>query len=187
MCAVIGSVYLFKYGIHFFQEEALQLKAAEALAELISHCIGPRTGATEKIIKNMCGLICSDPGETPQASVIRADEAIDNLDQFVFGTITGKQKAKVHVIPGGEDRLRVEGFISRRGAELALKQICYKFGPSLFDKVPRLWDCLTEVLKPSSQEKKHSLALESSKDPQILINNIQVCALSFIQLLNELS
>ncbi|KAL9678205.1 hypothetical protein QQ045_016044 [Rhodiola kirilowii] len=163
------------------QEEALQLKAAEALAELISHCIGSRNGAIEKIIKNICSLICSDPSETPQAALIRADEAIDNLDQFVFGNSVGKQKVKVHVVTGGEDRSRVEGYISRRGSELALKQICDKFGPSLFDKVPRIWNCLTEVLKPCSnerpaplEEKNHSLALESFKNSQILINNIQL-------------
>uniref|UniRef100_A0A7N0U9X5 TATA-binding protein-associated factor BTAF1 n=1 Tax=Kalanchoe fedtschenkoi TaxID=63787 RepID=A0A7N0U9X5_KALFE len=163
------------------QEEALQLKAAESLAELISHCIGSRPAAVEKIIKNICSLICSDPIETPQAALICADEVTDNLDQFVFGNSIGKQKAKVNLISGGEDRLRGEGYISRRGSELALKQVCGKFGPSLFEKVPRIWDCLTEVLKPCSHEgpvpldeKKSSLALESFKDPQMLINNIQL-------------
>ncbi|XP_019258719.1 PREDICTED: uncharacterized protein LOC109236934 [Nicotiana attenuata] len=48
--------------------------------------------------------------------------------------------------------LRVEGFISRRGSELALKYLCEKLGGSLFEKLPKLWDCLVEVLKPCSLE-----------------------------------
>lgn len=122
-----------------------------------------------------------DPSETPQASVICSMDIIDDQDLLSFGTNIGKQKSKVHVLAGSEDRSKVEGFISRRGSELALRHLCVKFGASLFDKVPKLWDCLTEVLKPSCIEslspadgKKITQAIESVKDPQILINNIQV-------------
>lgn len=117
-----------------------------------------------------------DPCETPQAAIISSMEMIDDQDFLTFGSSTGKQKSKIHMLAGGEDRSRVEGFISRRGSELALRHLCEKFGASLFDKLPKLWDCLTEVLIPgnSSDDKKIIQAIESVKDPQILINNIQV-------------
>lgn len=163
------------------KEEILQQKAAEALAELICHCIERRPSPNDKLIKNICSLTCMDPGETPQAGVISSIEVIDDQGLLSLGTNIGKQKSKVQMLAGSEDRSRVEGFISRRGSEVALRHLCEKFGPSLFDKVPKLWDCLAEVLKPSStdgvtpdDEKQVMIAIESIKDPQILINNIQV-------------
>jgi hypothetical protein len=79
----------------------------------------------------------------------------------------------------------MEGFISRRGSELAFKHLCEKFGPSLFEKLPKLWDCLTEFLKPVKTEDgipKDDASIAQlgrsyeDKDPQSLINNIQVCS-----------
>ncbi|RVW77249.1 TATA-binding protein-associated factor BTAF1 [Vitis vinifera] len=164
-----------------FEEEILQQKAAEALAELICRCITRRPGPNDKLIKNLCSLTCMDPCETPQAGAISSMEVIEDQDLLSFGSSTGKQKSKVHILAGGEDRSKVEGFISRRGSELTLKHLCEKFGASLFDKLPKLWDCLTEVLKPGSiaeltpeDENETKPVFESIKDPQILINNIQV-------------
>ncbi|KAL5537612.1 hypothetical protein UlMin_046071, partial [Ulmus minor] len=163
------------------QEEKLQEKAAEALAELISYCIARKPSPNDKLIKNVCSLTCMDPCETPQAAVIGSMDIIDDQDLLSFGTGTGgKHKSKTHMLAGGEDRSKLEGFISRRGSELALMHLCNKFGASLFDKLPRLWDCLTEVLKPSRTEsltpddKQIEMTIDSVKDPQILINNIQV-------------
>ncbi|KAJ4974502.1 hypothetical protein NE237_007676 [Protea cynaroides] len=164
------------------QEEVLQQKAAEALAELIYHCTARKPGPNDKLIKNLCSLTCMDPCETPQAAIVNSMEIIDDQDLLSFGRGTSLlKKTKGHVLPGGEDRSKVEGFISRRGSELALKYLCARFGGSLFDKLPKLWDCLTEVLKPGNPQ-GHALtddqqmmqSIESVKDPQILINNIQV-------------
>ncbi|XP_010547370.1 PREDICTED: TATA-binding protein-associated factor BTAF1 isoform X2 [Tarenaya hassleriana] len=158
------------------QEEILQQIAAEALAELISHCLDRKPSPNDKLIKNICSLTCADPCETPQASVIVSMEIIDDPDFLQLGSSTGKHKSKAHILAGGEDRSRVEGFITRRGSELALRQLCQKFRGCLFDKLPKLWDCLTELLvpRPPADEQKIELDIESIKDPQILINNIQV-------------
>ncbi|KAK3004171.1 hypothetical protein RJ639_019909 [Escallonia herrerae] len=162
------------------QEEILQNKAAEALAELIYQCIARKPGPNDKLIKNLCSLTSLDPRETPQAGVLSSIEMIDDQD-LLFGRSTGKQKSMIHAVASGEDRSRVEGFISRRGSELALKHLCGKFGASLFDKLPKLWDCLTEILKPGSldglslaDEEHIGQNINSIKDPQVLINNIQV-------------
>lgn len=126
-----------------------------------------------------------DPSETPQAKSICSIENIDDQGLLSFRTPVTKQKSKVHVLTG-EDRSKVEGFISRRGSELSLRLLCEKFSVLLFDKLPKLWDCLTEVLKPSSSEsliaadeKQATVAIESVSDPQTLINNIQVSAINF--------
>ncbi|KAI7989197.1 TATA-binding protein-associated factor BTAF1 [Camellia lanceoleosa] len=133
------------------QEEILQNKAAEALAELISHCIARKPSPNDKLIKNLCSLSCMEPCETAQAAALSFVETIEDQDLLSFGSSTGKQKSKVHMLASGEDQSRVEGFISRRGSELALKHLCKKF-----------------------DEKDITQVIESIKDPQILINNIQV-------------
>ncbi|KAF8117364.1 hypothetical protein N665_0011s0084 [Sinapis alba] len=157
------------------QEQILQQKAAEALAELIAYCVDRKPSPNDKLIKNICSLTCMDPSETPQASVISSIDVVDDLDVLSSRSNAGKQKAKV-VLDGGEDRSKVEGFITRRGAELALKHLSVKFGGSLFDKLPKLWECLTEVLVPGilADQRNFDLKIESISDPQVLINNIQV-------------
>ncbi|XP_075109264.1 TATA-binding protein-associated factor BTAF1 isoform X1 [Nicotiana tabacum] len=163
------------------QEEILQCKAAEALAELIYRCMGRKPGPNDKLIKNLCSLTCMDPCETPQAGVLNSIEIIEEQDLLSSVSSSNRHKSKVHMLSPGEDRLKVEGFISRRGSELALKYLCEKLGGSLFEKLPKLWDCLVEVLKPCSlegmteeDEKLITRAIELVKDYQNLINNIQV-------------
>lgn len=119
-----------------------------------------------------------DPRETPQASLMSSTEVIE--DQDLMGTTTSKHKSKAHTVPG-EDRSKLEGFISRRGSELALKHLCEKFGAELFDKLPKLWECMTEILKPDSSngqpaanDENIAQVIDRIKDPQPLINNIQV-------------
>ncbi|CAA3010787.1 TATA-binding -associated factor BTAF1 isoform X1 [Olea europaea subsp. europaea] len=173
------------------QDEILQNKAAEGLAELIYHCIDRKPSPNDKLIKNLCTLTCMDPRETPQAGILSSVEVIEDQDLLSFGSSSSRQKSKVNLLAPVEDRSRVEGFISRRGSELALKHLCVKFGGSLFEKLPKIWHCLVEFLKPCTieglmeeNEKLIDQAVESIKDPQILINNIQVVR-SIAPLLDE--
>lgn len=125
-----------------------------------------------------------DPSETPQAIFVTSIEVIEERDLLSCETSTNNQK-KVQVPSNSEDKSKHEGFFSRRGSELALKHLCQKFGPSLFDKLPKLWECLTEILQPINTEtqspasdEQMMLTITNCKDPQSLINNIQV-GLSF--------
>ncbi|XP_051151489.1 TATA-binding protein-associated factor BTAF1 isoform X2 [Andrographis paniculata] len=164
------------------QEEILQNKAAESLAELIHHCIERKPGPNDKLIKNLCTLACMDPHETPKAVALSSVEIIEDQDLLSFGSSSsGRQKSKVNMFTSGEDRSKVEGFVSRRGSELALKYLCMKFGSSLFDRLPKIWHCLIEVIKPCEiegitpeVEKLIDQSIGLISDPQILINNIQV-------------
>ncbi|KAL9234087.1 hypothetical protein vseg_008996 [Gypsophila vaccaria] len=173
------------------QEEILQQKTAEALAELIGDCIARKPGPNEKLIKNLCSLTGMDHNETPQAGIITSIEVMEEQDLLSSRAVMGNQRSRGRSVAGAEDRSRVEGFISRRGAELALKHLCKKFGDDLFIKIPKLWDCLSEVLKPidpegefTREQTKIVTAIESVKDPQLLINNIQVVR-SIAPLLDE--
>ncbi|KAK1287547.1 Chromatin structure-remodeling complex protein SYD [Acorus calamus] len=157
------------------QEEILQQKAAEALAELIFRCISRKPSPNDKLIKNLCSLTCMDPCETPQAALLNSVEMIEDQDLLSFGKSTSGQKTKIHMLSPGEDRSKLEGFISRRGSELALKHLCEKFGGALFERLPKLWECLTEVLRPCIPGEDQVMSIiDNIKDPQIIINNMQI-------------
>jgi TATA-binding protein-associated factor len=88
------------------------------------------------------------------------------------------------VSSGGEERTNMEGLISSCGSELPSKHV--KFGSSLFEELLKLWDSLTEFFKPIEikddiQKDDPSIAQLGrsceDKDPQSLINNIQVCSI----------
>lgn len=107
-------------------------------------------------------------------------DVIDDQNLFSFGKAANVEKSKLHMLSSGEDKSIVEGFLSRRGSEMALKHLCEKFGASLFEKLPKIWDCITEVLKPASPgglistDDQRMANISKDNDPQTLINNIQV-------------
>ncbi|KAF8783592.1 hypothetical protein HU200_000532 [Digitaria exilis] len=164
------------------QEEVLQDKAADALAELIFSCVGRKPGPNDKLTKNLCTLTCTDASETPQAAIINSMQVIEDQNLLSIGKRFSSHRSRGQTTSGSEERSKMEGFISRRGSELAFKHLCEKFGPSLFEKLPKLWDCLTEFLKPVKTEDgpKGDTSIAQlgrsyeDKDPQSLINNIQV-------------
>ena len=167
------------------QEEVLQDKAADALAELICSCVGRKPGPNDKLTKNLCTLTCTDASETPQAAIINSMQVVEDQNLLSIGKRFSSHRSRGHTASGSEERSKMEGFISRRGSELAFKHLCEKFGPSLFEKLPKLWDCLTEFLKPVKTEDgpKDDTSIAQlgrsyeDKDPQSLINNIQVCSI----------
>lgn len=160
------------------QDDILQQMAADALAEIIVHCVGRKPSPNEKLTKNICSLTCSDPVATPQASEANA-KAI-NFDDVGTAKV-GNSRQKPQALSSAEERLRMEGAITRRGAEFVLRSLCNKFGGLLFEKLPKLWECLTEALNLSSSnapEGTGSLscpgAFDQYGEPQALINNLQV-------------
>ncbi|KAF3783221.1 TATA-binding protein-associated factor, partial [Nymphaea thermarum] len=176
------------------QEEILQKKAAEALAELIFCCISRKPSPNEKLIKNLCTLTCMDPSETPQAAVMKSMEILEDQELLSLKKTRQGEKARVHMLSAGDERSKMEGFIGRRGSELVLKSLCDKSGDSLFDKLPKLWDCLTEVLKPAVTETTHltegapaAQNTECIGDPQVLINNLQTNSSFELQVVRSIS
>lgn len=157
------------------QEEALQQPAAEALAEVIVQCVGRKPSPNEKLIKNLCALTCADPVETPKATQTNAIAVIP--EESEAPSEKGNKHGKLPPLSSNDERARAEGAITRRGAELALKSLCNKFGNSLLDQLPKLWDCLTESLgqpAPSTSDQSSVTLPVLTAEPQALITNLQV-------------
>ena len=158
------------------QEEVLQQPAAEALAEVIVQCVGRKPSPNEKLIKNLCTLVCADPVETPKATQANAIAVIpEETEPPTSGK--GNKHAKLPPLSASEERARAEGAITRRGAELALKSLCDKFGSSLLEQLPKLWDCLTESLghpAPATTDQSAVSLPVLNAEPPALITNLQV-------------
>ncbi|MCO5611453.1 hypothetical protein L7F22_065706 [Adiantum nelumboides] len=164
------------------QEESLQQLAADALAETIAQCVGRKPSPNEKLTKNICSLTCCDPLETPQAT--EANSKSINFDELVTAKFSGPRQ-KSQGMSTAEERARMEGAITRRGAEFVLRSLCDKFGVLLFEKLPKLWDCLTEALIFSAANEPEAMnfaiAQEQHAEPQSLINNLQVvCSITAV-------
>eukprot|EP00250_Pteridium_aquilinum_P022032 c25285_g1_i2 orf=410-6568(-) len=165
------------------QEDLLQQLAAEGLAETIVQCVGRKPSPNEKLTKNICSLTCSDPVETPQATEANAKSI--NLDDLDTAKVSSSRQ-RSQVVSTVEERLRMEGAITRRGAEFVLKSLCDKFGVILFEKLPKLWDCLTEALNLCASNGADgtgsltcSVTFDQHGEPQALINNLQaICSMT---------
>lgn len=156
----------------------LQWLAAEALAEVLVQCVKRKPSPNDKLIKNLCALTCADVVETPKATPANAVSVIiDDMET----TAAGKSIKHIRLPPmsASEERARLEGAITKRGAELVLRSLSEKLGDLLLDRLPKLWDCLTEALGHSS-----AIIAEVSQpngplpvltaDSQALITNLQV-------------
>lgn len=172
------------------QEDALQQPAAEALAEVIVQCLGRKPSPNEKLIRNLCSLVCADPLETPNAkpanqSAVNAQE----IDEPNAGK--GMKNLKMSSLSGVDEHARFEGAITKRGAESALRCLSGKFKSALFDQLPKLWDCLTEALGEPSTAAVEASQLSAScsvwtSDSQALITNLQVVSFSLTLSFNVL-
>lgn len=126
------------------KEFAFQQAAATALAELVQQCTGRKPGPNDKLLRNLCTLTCADPSETPRATAKNLEDEDEMLVEPGNGKVDGGPLETTQEPLA--DRERMEAGITRRGAELALKALSQAFGKGLFIHLPRLWECMSDVL-----------------------------------------
>ena len=107
------------------QEELLQDKAADALAELIFGCVGRKPGPNDKLTKNLCTLACTDISETPQAAVINSIQVIEDQNLLSIGKRFSNHKSRGHVNSGGEERTNKELNINVSYISVQLQHNCF--------------------------------------------------------------
>eukprot|EP00850_Spirogloea_muscicola_P017052 SM000143S00717 [mRNA] locus=s143:72474:80669:- [translate_table: standard] len=114
----------------------LQARAATALAAVVVHCYNRQPSPNDKLIRNLCVLATTiaEDGEGQDGKEMRAAEA--------------------------GSRLKAQGSVAQRGAEAALRALAAQLpGSQLLEKLPRLWDILTEAVPaatlPTDQQNGH--------------------------------
>lgn len=122
----------------------MQRRFARALASLIKLCVDPDyaapPAAANKILINLTSFLCQDAGFIPQVAA-----------SPTTGIVTHRKKKPVKTPKSaaptnGEEPAPNEDFVTRRGAQAALSAIIDAFGAEVFDKVPKLWDLMTQAL-----------------------------------------
>ncbi|CAI2172682.1 1119_t:CDS:10 [Funneliformis geosporum] len=124
----------------------LQQRSAATLASLVSLCSAAadssvRVNPNDKIVKNLCTFLCSDPTTTPDIQNNHKKEGILSL-------LKAKEpdKTSSNGDTSGEDEKLKSQRLIRRGAETALREFATQFGQRLFEVVPKLWTCMCSSL-----------------------------------------
>ncbi|KAI5122989.1 hypothetical protein M0805_006867 [Coniferiporia weirii] len=121
----------------------LQTRSASAVAAFIATCTAMRISQPpEKIVKNLCTFLCQDVDQTPPFALTKQTEkGVLTAKSILAGDAhitSGKGSKATHMDFPSDEAAKAK--ISRRGAELAFKQLSEKFGENLFIRVPKMWE-----------------------------------------------
>ncbi|RIB21561.1 hypothetical protein C2G38_2134285 [Gigaspora rosea] len=155
----------------------LQQRSAATLASLVELCASEdgstRVNPNDKIVKNLCTFLCSDPTTTPELQANRAKEGILSLQKA-----KEPDKGSSNSDSQNDDEELKSQKLIRRGAETALRQFSIQFGPRLFDIVPRLWACVHSSLSTAfvhdDKEKVTSVFKSNINLGQDVIDSLQI-------------
>lgn len=119
----------------------LQLRSAQALASFMAACLDPLSGLPSgppvKIVSNLANFLCQDESYTPQLVRFPQRDGILSL------IISDSAKALETQEPTDEISA---GLLIRKGAQFALKAIVERLGPHVLERLPKLWQVMTESL-----------------------------------------
>lgn len=117
----------------------LQSRTANSVASLVVKFLDAnKKGPADKIVKNLCAFLCVDTSEVPEF----------HLNEGFEDTILSLRKEDTKVDAGLTRQREVKAAkIKRQGADLALQRLSKLFGAELFNKIPKLKDCLFGALE----------------------------------------
>lgn len=108
--------------------------------------LNTKVNPAEKIIKNLCTFICADESLTPLfAEFVNCLDGITSNKRDVLPVVRSKKAGASKADVLEPERLSPEK-LQRRGALLALSAFGDILGPYLFDRLPKLWECMTAGL-----------------------------------------
>ncbi|KAK9467494.1 hypothetical protein V1512DRAFT_237084 [Lipomyces arxii] len=146
----------------------LQKRSATAVASLVRLCSNfKKTGASDKIIKNLCAFLCVDTSEVPEfhyhqkietgiLSLHKEEDRRDHKDAIAYQ----REVKKAH--------------IKRRGAKVALEVLCDMFGAQLATKVPKLTECMTKPLMVLTEPLPSTITTAESTLGQEIVDCLSV-------------
>ncbi|RSH82478.1 TATA-binding protein-associated factor mot1 [Apiotrichum porosum] len=137
-------------GVKKEESALLQAGAADSVGALVAYCCSPEFTAavnpTDKVLRNLFTFLNSDVSVTPVFST-NADGILSLKDAPAAPT-TKKGAAQAPE----ETEEQIAARVTRRGALAALAAVAKRFGPSLFDTVPRFWECISAPLQFAQQD-----------------------------------
>ncbi|KAF8520167.1 SNF2 chromatin remodeling protein [Hysterangium stoloniferum] len=117
----------------------LQLRSAKAVAAIVDVC--SRLGTTpplQKIVKNLCAFLCQDTEFTPTFS----SSPTEGILSFKQESVSSPHRAVKDKDSSPPSEEVIKARLTRRGAHLAFVELSARFGPSLFEILPAVWECM---------------------------------------------
>ena len=176
--------------------ESYQKRSACCISKLIGMNIisGKMIIANEKIVKNLCTFLCSD------SRVVRVISKEKNVSEIITMEMLqnpveeqnthNNKKKKINIDSAAlvvadesskDDKSEAENLaksIIRRGANMALEELCKAFGNELFEKIPKLWDNLVSSLQifanENEIEKTNQYLSENEAEAQKIVNSLYI-------------
>lgn len=151
--------------IKFEENLELQQRSAATLADLIALCerSNNRVNPNDKVVKNLCTFLCSDTTVTPVLEDNQAKSGILSIHKEE----SSKHAPVVKEIITPEQK---EAQLMKRGAEIALRELCDQFGDRVFEIVPKLKECISEKIMQVFPD--NAVGVEQSD--QLIANDFQL-------------
>ncbi|GAA6010257.1 hypothetical protein JCM11491_005414 [Sporobolomyces phaffii] len=161
----------------------LQSRSARAIAAFIDYCSSPastlRANPADKLVKNLCTFLCQDVTRTPIFATAKNSKAgILTLEyEPARGTAPTAKEIKERQQLEDSDENKSAKLVFR-GAELALRELSSRFGEGLFERVPKLWSCMVEVVLevfgPGDAARADAQLVEDEAKGQDLLDSLTV-------------
>ncbi|KAG7916333.1 hypothetical protein KL905_004736 [Ogataea polymorpha] len=118
----------------------LQARAASTVSRLVMELnkVG-KTGAVDKMVKNLCGFLCVDTSEVPEFVPNK------NFTDIILSLRKEEAKTDPAELAAAEREIFLAK-IKRRGAKIALDDLIENYGTEVFDKLPILTSIVFEPL-----------------------------------------
>lgn len=155
----------------------LQVRAASSVARLVTLFLNVgKTGASDKVIKNLCSFLCVDTSEVPEF----------HPNEHFTDKILSLRKEEAKTDPADIIAHQKEvkaARIKRQGAKTALENLARLFGAELFTKLPKIKECMFAPLSSKSLDLSDTNILDSICDADSTIGQDIIDALSVIRAL----
>lgn len=161
--------------IKYEENLELQQRSAATLADLIALCERShqsRANPNDKIVKNLCTFLCSDLTVTPVLQENQTQSGILSIQKEDVSSKT-KENISTNLTPEQKDAQ-----LTKRGAEIALRELCNRFGPRVFNTVPKLKECISqkvmEVFPEQGIEQADQMIRQDPQAGQEVIDSLTV-------------
>ncbi|KAG8941651.1 TATA-binding protein-associated factor mot1, partial [Tulasnella sp. 408] len=136
-------------GTKYEENADLQERSALSVVDFVTYIssihVTTKVNPAEKIVKNLCTFVCADESLTPIfAENTTKLNGIGPIKKHIPAARL-RERNKAYRIEMPEDWLSPSK-LQRRGALLALSSFGDRLGANLFDRLPKLWECMSAGL-----------------------------------------
>ncbi|GAA6038936.1 hypothetical protein JCM8097_000582 [Rhodosporidiobolus ruineniae] len=159
----------------------LQARSARSIAAFIDLCSSPtstlRANPSDKLAKNLCTFLCQDTTRTPIFAATKSSTAGILTLQYNPARGTAEKPSAKEAQPV-ESEEQVAAKLVYRGAQLALSELAERFEDQLLERVPKLWNCMSDALLSVFQSgdlaQADALLAADDQKGQDLVDNLTI-------------